>query len=268
VTALLAAVLVASLVGSLHCVGMCGPFVALYATRPGCGGAADASGWDHAGYHGARLATYALVGLLAGLLGGALDAAGSLAGIQQAAAIAAGVLMVGWGAVTLLRAGGARLGWLKPRAAWLERLTTRALAAGARRSPRWRALAIGALTPLLPCGWLWLFAAAAAGTGGPLAGTAVMGTFWLGTVPALLGVGVGLRALAGRLRRAIPVVSGVVLVAVGAATLASRGPLALTPPAPARSLEEAVQRAEAAPAEEPPCCATAGEEPGDVRGEP
>ena len=48
---LLGTVLVTSLVGSLHCAAMCGPFVAVYATRDG-GGALG----PHLAYSGGRLA--------------------------------------------------------------------------------------------------------------------------------------------------------------------------------------------------------------------
>ena len=67
-TALIATVLGASLLGSAHCAGMCGGFVAFYA-----GGAASLRGraaWScHLAYNGGRLAAYATLGGAAGLLG-------------------------------------------------------------------------------------------------------------------------------------------------------------------------------------------------------
>ncbi|HEY0971648.1 MAG TPA: sulfite exporter TauE/SafE family protein, partial [Gemmatimonadales bacterium] len=72
------AVLVASLVGSPHCAGMCGPFVCFYA---GAGaGARPVARWAaHAAYNGGRLLSYLALGALAGTLGAGLDAAGSMA---------------------------------------------------------------------------------------------------------------------------------------------------------------------------------------------
>ena len=58
----------AALLGAAHCAGMCGPLVALF---PG--------GRARLAWHAARIAAYALLGLLAGALGAALDLGGALA---------------------------------------------------------------------------------------------------------------------------------------------------------------------------------------------
>ena len=80
--ATLGAVFVVSLLGSLHCVGMCGPLVAVamgdsqvlsHATRA----------MLHIGYHGGRLVMYSTIGMLCGLLGAGLDWGGSLVGSGQ-----------------------------------------------------------------------------------------------------------------------------------------------------------------------------------------
>jgi sulfite exporter TauE/SafE len=81
---------------------------------------------------------------------------------------------------------------------------------------------MGTLTGLLPCGWLWAFVITAGGTGHPLSGAAVMAAFWIGTVPAM----VGLLAFAGPviagIRARMPVVTAMVLIALGLGTLAFR----------------------------------------------
>ena len=105
-------------------------------------------------------------------------------------------------------------------------LWKRGFGAVSRRGPVARALAIGSLTALLPCGWLYLFAATAAGTGGALSGAAVMAAFWAGTVPALALVGIGARRLAGPLARRAPAFSATLLVVLGLLALGGR----LTPP--------------------------------------
>jgi hypothetical protein len=51
-----------------------------------------------------------------------------------------------------------------------------------------------------------------------LLGAGVMTMFWLGTVPAMTGVLV----LGGWLKRRMPIVTAIVLVALGVATLATR----------------------------------------------
>jgi sulfite exporter TauE/SafE len=258
-TPLLVTVFTASLVGSLHCAGMCGGFVALYSASPSCAGAGRGAGARaHLAYNGGRLLTYVLVGLIAGLLGGALDAAASLAGLQRGAAIAAGVVMLAWGGVALARALGAPLGALGGRLPGVGALNAsvgRAFAAAARRPAGQQAFLLGFFTPLLPCGWLYLFAVTAAGAGSAWAGAAVMLAFWAGTVPALLGLGLGLRtALGGRLRRHVPALGAVALLVVGGLTLAQRGrnlEAAHTAVLPA---EAAAERVEATDPHQLPCC--------------
>ena len=45
----------------------------------------------------------------------------------------------------------------------------------------------GLFTALLPCGWLYSFLLIAAVSSSPWQGSVIMFTFWLGTVPALIG---------------------------------------------------------------------------------
>ncbi len=61
--------LVVSLLGSLHCVGMCGPLVAVAVGDAQVLSHATRRALLHMGYHGGRLLTYTLVGMLCGLLG-------------------------------------------------------------------------------------------------------------------------------------------------------------------------------------------------------
>ena len=83
------------------------------------------------------------------------------------------------------------------------------------KPPVLRAAVVGLLSGLLPCGWLWAFVVTAAGTGNALSGAAVMTAFWAGTVPALLAVGFGAQLASAPLRRHIPAITAVILVALG-----------------------------------------------------
>lgn len=246
---LLLVVLATSLLGSLHCLGMCGGLVGLWAGRTsGCGSAARA----HLGYHLGRAASYGAVGLLAGGAGALIDAAGgSILGFQRLAALVAGALVLGWGGVTLLRELGllAPGGHAVPLAGALGRLAARAHRALLSLSPARHALLTGLLTPLLPCGWLWLFALAAAGSGGAAQGAAVMLAFFAGTVPPLLGLGLGLSALAPRLRPRLRLLGAAGLVVTGALSLFGRGAgIAALP----RAADQPASPAALASAE--PCC--------------
>jgi sulfite exporter TauE/SafE len=208
-TVLWATILLSSVAGSLHCVAMCGPLVGLH------GGARSLRlALVHAL---GRLTTYAALGALAGLIGRAVDLAGHLAAVQHVAAIAAGVVIVGWGARTIAIARG----WLQITGT-SPALVHRGLVRLSARRAVTRAWLIGVLTGLLPCGWLWAFVVSAAGTASAWRGAAVMAVFWLGTVPAMTGVLAFGGPMIARIRRKLPVISACVLIALGLVTLAAR----------------------------------------------
>lgn len=211
-TALWLTIAVSSLAGSLHCVAMCGPLISL------SGGGSGARSLRLALVHAlGRLTTYVALGALAGLVGRAVDVAGDLAAVQRAASIVAGAAIVAWG----VRAIAVARGWLTVHAAG-GTLFRSGLAQLRTRDAARRAWLIGVLTGLLPCGWLWAFVVSAAGTASPWAGAAVMAVFWLGTVPAMTGMLTLGGRLVERARRALPVLSACVLIALGVATLATR----------------------------------------------
>lgn len=215
---LLATVLGASLLGSAHCAGMCGGFVAFYA-----GAGPRRSGLlAHLAYNGGRLAAYAALGAGAGALGAALDTTGGvLLGIQRTAAIVSGVLITLWGVRSLLEGLGARVPRLGAPAG-LRTLAAGGLRAVADAPPPVRALVVGLATGLLPCGWLYVFLATAAGTGSAPGGAVLMAVFWLGTLPAMVSLGLGLQALAGPLRRHLPVACAIAMIVVGLLAVGGR----------------------------------------------
>lgn len=237
--ALLGTVFAASLFGSLHCVGMCGGFVAFYAADAQAGRRHAA----HIAYHAGRLVTYVTLGAVSGGIGYALDLAGEAAGLGRAAAAVAGALITLWGVVLLLRSAGVTL----PSAAVPARLRRGAvhlLTGFAARPPMLRAGLLGLSSTLLPCGWLYAFAVAAAGTGTPATGALVMASFWAGSVPLLAGLGAGIGLLGVRLRRHLPVASALLMLAVGLASLFGR---LNVPKLAAASAESALH------ADTPPC---------------
>jgi uncharacterized protein len=216
------ALLIASLLGSVHCAAMCGGFVCLYAGVGQPGSAArHVSGAAHLAYNGGRLISYVTLGLFAGLLGRGIESAGVLLGVQRGAAIVAGLLMLAWASSTLLAAAGlaspALFAWRGP--ARVRALLARALHAVQREQPVTRAGAMGLLTTLLPCGWLYTFVVAAAGSGTPLRGALMMLVFWAGTVPMMLSLGLGAQRLLGPLRQRLPMVTASAVLVLGVLSL-------------------------------------------------
>ena len=216
-TATAVGVLLASLVGSVHCAGMCGGFVCVYA---GAGPTAQPTALSaHVAYHGGRLVSYLTLGALAGWMGGAFSTATLLLGLSRGATLLAGVLMVLWALTTLLAHRGVVLAPRQTPLAW-QRMLGKLLYAVRGQSAHVRGGLMGLLTTLLPCGWLYVFVAAAGGSGSVAHAMGLMTVFWLGTVPALVAVGVGVQSLAGPMRRHLPVVSAVVVLGLGLLSMA------------------------------------------------
>ena len=255
-TGLVITIFLASLTGSLHCAGMCGAFVLLAIT----GGDPKAKGAVslHAAYHMGRLMTYVTLGAIAGLIGAGLDIGGSFVGIQRSAAFVAGGAMVIFGVIALLRVKGVRIPKAPVPRRWTK-FVERAHAFAMRRRPFSRAMLIGLLTTLLPCGWLYAFVIVAAGTASPWLGAIAMTAFWMGTVPILVTVGGLARQLTGRLGRHVPALTSLAIICAGLFTVGQRlvipapEPLAATLHASHTSadLEEQVESIDQS---ELPCC--------------
>lgn len=209
---LVSAVFVTSLLGSTHCAGMCGAFVAfaVVGERQTRGQRAQL----HLAYNVGRLLTYMTLGAAAGTVGSVMDTGGAILGVQRAALAFAGACMIIFATIALLRYAGVRV----PRVP-VPGFMQRTLVASHRRIAGWpavsRALATGLLTTLLPCGWLYAFVFVAAGTGSAMAGMLVMVVFWLGTLPMLVAIGASASALAGPLKARLPVLTMVLLLAFG-----------------------------------------------------
>ena len=166
------AALTTGLIGSLHCVGMCGPLaMALPIGRLPSSKRGLAVGLYHAG----RLMAYAGLGLLMGTVGQGLV----LAGLQRPLAIAAGAFLLVW---TLLNRGKLP-GHIMGRATrWVAQSMTHFLS-----SPMLRTFTgLGFLNGLLPCGFVYVALTGAITTGNAVTGAIYMALFGLGTVPALL----------------------------------------------------------------------------------
>jgi len=224
-------VLVASLLGSLHCVGMCGGLVGFYAAAERSGPARWA---PHLAYHLTRLVAYTALGAAAGQLGSGLDAVGVSIGVGQLGLLMALLTLTLQGAPLLLgRRTRERLSRLarRPRRDSLLARVERTFAALAQRAserpPLWRASALGLSSALLPCGWLYAFVVLAAGAGSARGGALLLLAFWSGTVPALLGLGVGLQRLAAPLRARLPRLSAALVATACVANVATRWPTAI-----------------------------------------
>lgn len=236
--------LIASLVGSAHCIGMCGPFAMLAAVgsrnhetnstgmqvRKSRGMIAASSLLPVVAYHVGRLVIYLVFGILAGILGTALDLTGEWIGLQQGAIVLAGGFLILTGLIGLARLFAQSSSWLQKvlpfssdaASSWLTRFLRRRMGAIQSLTPIRRSFTIGLLTSLMPCGWLYFFVVAASTTQSILLAPLVMAVFWLGTLPALSAVALGATALFAGVRRNINWMIPVMMVLVGTFTIFNR----------------------------------------------
>jgi len=209
---LLLAACLTGLAGAGHCAGMCGGIAGALAHAIPAGQRTAAMTLS---FSVGRIGMYALLGALVG--GIAMLLSPQDAGIAMLVSrLLTGLVMLAIG-LYLLRL-----------VLWLQVLEVagshlwRRLAPLARRllpvtSPG-RALAIGALWGLLPCGLVYGALLYAATAGSTLAGAATMLAFGVGTLPAVLGMGFAAQWLAGNaagLRRW----SGVLMLVYGSWTI-------------------------------------------------
>ncbi|USN99952.1 MAG: sulfite exporter TauE/SafE family protein [Phycisphaeraceae bacterium] len=249
------AVLVASVLGSTHCAGMCGGLV-LFAV--GADGKLRRHIPLHAAYHAGRGITYTLLGVVAGSIGAAVDFSGRFAGFQRSASLIAGGAMIVFGLVALVRALGFKLAHAKLPARYTK-LVEKGHRFALGLPPIQRAWAVGLLTTLLPCGWLYAFAITAAGTASPFWGGMVLLAFWVGTLPMMVTLGAGLQALTGPLRSRLPFVTALIVIAVGLLTVLGRiGLPSFVPESVARmqptSVRESIDQVRSLDSSDLPCC--------------
>ena len=215
-------IFVASLLGSLHCATMCGPFAAFALMRDKKRGP-----WLlQSLYHGGRLLAYTSLGALAGAFGASLDFGGSLLGIGRVAGVVTGTLLVALGARRILAIAGVRTPAI-PGAAKVGLLVGRMHQTALRSEPAVRSLGTGICSALLPCGWLYAFVAMAAGSGGAVSGVVLMLVFWIGTVPILAGIGTGARELLARTGRTLQIATAVLVMALGLVSIGGRWNIAM-----------------------------------------
>ena len=183
------------LLGGAHCVGMCGGIVAAMSLQPG----GKQPFVFHLAYSAGRVASYALAGALAGLIGSAAFLSDTLYPLQTGLYVMAQVVLILLGlylagldqtVLVLERMGG--LLWRR-----LQPLLARAMPI--HTLPQ--ALAAGAVWGWLPCGLVYSVLVSALAAGGAGRGALLLLLFGLGTLPNLLLMGWAANSLRAWLRR-------------------------------------------------------------------
>ena len=250
---------VAALVGSVHCVGMCGPLCAMASHSSD----RRSSFMRFTTYQAGRLTSYRVLGAVAGTLGAAFNLGGAWMGWQQAATWIAGASMI---LLSLVAVG--RLLIRKPTSIHLPAFVNQGIARVRplvmKLPPNARAMALGGVTGLLPCGWLYAFVILSAGAGSALGGATLMGVFWLGSVPALGLVVISaqwlLRRAGSQVQWMVPMLMGL----VGVLMISERTGWSIDELGPKSASEASkgisVEAIEDVASEVPPCCRAESED--------
>ena len=187
------------LLGSFHCVGMCGPIAFMLPV--------DRSNSfkkisQITAYHIGRLLAYSMIGLIFGLIGKSLY----IFGLQQRLSIIIGVLMIVVVVFPYKKIGQNFI--VKPiykAVAFVKKQMGEAL----KKKTADTFLTIGFLNGFLPCGLVYMAVFGAIATGTALQGSLYMFFFGLGTIPLMTSaiyLGKFLNAQAKqRIQKAIPV---------------------------------------------------------------
>ncbi len=181
------------LLGSLHCIGMCGPIALALPTS-------QVSNWSLVNgrvlYNFGRVFTYAMLGLLFGLLGSRLN----MYGLQQIVSIALGSIIILWVIIpSKLKNKIRSISGFNSFTAGLKNVFMPLF----KKRTNLSMFFIGVLNGFLPCGFVYMAIAGAiaVSSASPVNGMLFMALFGLGTVPAMLGTTIAGNLLSFNIKR-------------------------------------------------------------------
>lgn len=205
---------VTGLLGTGHCLGMCGGLVsALSLSEVGQKG-----GWFfHLLYNTGRITTYTLIGAIVGWLGSALAYADHFKSVTRSLLVGSDifVILVGLGTAGLFHwLNASKLDFPGP-------MKTMTIAVGGLRRlpPAIAALPLGLLFGFIPCGYLYAVALTAAQSASVTTGALMLLAFGLGTAPALFLFGSAAHWFSGRARTWMLRVAGLIVAIMGVINL-------------------------------------------------
>ena len=200
------AIIAASIIGSIHCVGMCG---ALAMTA----GAQSRKGLAY--YHIGRLLGYFSVGALAGFLGSEfINSEMKYISLISTVFLSVSFLVIGFsiikkGQLHMKQPAFLKLFYQNRVGRILESKTSHSVSS----------FLIGLLSPLLPCGWLYGFILIAVATNNPLWGGILLTSFWIGTLPALSGISLLVKKPIKHFNGKASIFIGIFLMLIGLSSL-------------------------------------------------
>ena len=197
------------LLGSGHCLGMCGGLVSAFFMKVRTGGAQS-----YLAYHGARLAIYSVVGLIAAAIGAVLVSTGIVGLAQGVLQIVAGTVVILLGldlmGVSPIRntVGFAPVAWLRKQ-----------FVAATRKGPVVGAAIGGAINGMMPCSMTMAMAVQATTAPSVPEGMLLMLAFGAGTLPSMMSASFLFGKLGPRLRGGLLRIAALFVIALGTSTL-------------------------------------------------
>lgn len=197
--------LLLGLLGSFHCLGMCGPIAFMLPVS-------RENNFKKLGqivlYHAGRLLSYGIIGFVFGLLGKGLF----IFGMQQNLSVAIGILMIT--IVLIPHKTFNKYNLSKPLYKGIAKIKNQLGQALKKKSPD-TFLTIGFLNGFLPCGLVYMALFGAIAMGGALQGSLYMVLFGLGTVPLMSTAIYFSGLLKGEMRHRVHKLVPLFVVAIG-----------------------------------------------------
>ncbi len=197
------------LLGSGHCLGMCGGLVSAFFVRLNARGV-----WPYLTYHGARIVIYGIVGLIAAALGAVVVSTGQIGKWQGVLQIVAGFVVIFLG-LDLLGVSPIRNGLGFAPIAWLRKQ----FGLATQKGPVLGALIGGAINGLMPCSMTMAMAVKATTAPSVLEGCLLMLAFGAGTLPSMLSASFLFGKLGPKLRGWLLKGAALFVIALGVSTL-------------------------------------------------
>ncbi|MDZ4698162.1 MAG: sulfite exporter TauE/SafE family protein [Rhodothermales bacterium] len=203
-------IVLAGVLGSAHCIGMCGGFPLMIAhLSPDAGPRTLRMGLYGIG----KTFSYAVLGLLVGGGGAVMH---HLMGGQQLLGMVLGGLLIVAGVAYLFGQRGLAGGRLIAKATgWLGKTLKRLFERGGASG----ALSVGVMNGLLPCPLVYAMLLKAGAAGSAWHGALTMALFGIGTLPALFGLAWAGQFIKPYWRQRINLATGLLLIALGIMTV-------------------------------------------------
>ena len=163
------------ILGSMHCVGMCGPIALSLPVHQ----LPTLQKYSNIFlYNIGRAMTYAIMGAILGLLGSSVQ----IFGLQQALSIGGGILILLFAFIYYFRPG------CVSSTAWSSKISKQLGLLMRKEKSYATYLSIGILNGFLPCGLVYMALISAFATGAVWKGSLLMFFFGLGTLPMMAGI--------------------------------------------------------------------------------